>query len=95
MIIFLSSCLGTQSPPPTHVACSVGIELTSLIGPGVPLNILISSYCDPLAHYLQLTKPSLTSRVAVFIHYSCRRLGMFVGLLACLVWQWDTKGEAG
>ena len=37
--IAVSSCLGVQSPRPTHVACSVGIELTSLIEPGVPMNI--------------------------------------------------------
>ena len=41
-IIAVSSCFGVQSPPPTHVACSVGIELTSLMEhgrrPNVPCN---------------------------------------------------------
>ena len=35
-------------PSPSHVVCSVGIELTSLIEPGVSMNILLSSCCEPL-----------------------------------------------
>ena len=38
----------SQSPPPTHVACSVGIELTSLIEPGVPMNNLLSLHAVTL-----------------------------------------------